>query len=220
MLINPCADGEARPASDQQDVSQQKYETMQCFAVSEPKSMKEEGEGILSNFDVSSCLSSSASLSCFFFYPLILSPLIWSLFCHFRVSQFVSVFLDVTFLSSWCSSFSCVDFLSFSHHFFHLHFSSLLCSVLFSSLLSACPPIHRQRLISVWHFVIFPSYLITHKHTREKNLSGILILDVWQPDNVPISPPTGGGCLVDRRRGCRLRLRFRLMLKQQCKGLG
>ncbi|KAM9350167.1 nuclear receptor coactivator 2-like [Symphorus nematophorus] len=50
MLINPHADGEARPASDQQDVSQQKYETMQCFAVSEPKSIREEGE------DFQSCL--------------------------------------------------------------------------------------------------------------------------------------------------------------------
>uniref|UniRef100_A0A671Z1R2 Nuclear receptor coactivator 2 n=1 Tax=Sparus aurata TaxID=8175 RepID=A0A671Z1R2_SPAAU len=50
MLINPHTDGEARPASDQQDASQQKYETMQCFAVSEPKSIKEEGE------DFQSCL--------------------------------------------------------------------------------------------------------------------------------------------------------------------
>nr|XP_046264837.1 nuclear receptor coactivator 2-like isoform X2 [Scatophagus argus] len=50
MLINPHADGEARPASDPQDTSQQKYETMQCFAVSEPKSIKEEGE------DFHSCL--------------------------------------------------------------------------------------------------------------------------------------------------------------------
>lgn len=48
MLVNPHADGEARPAPDQQDTSQQKYETMQCFAVSEPKSIKEEGEGIVS----------------------------------------------------------------------------------------------------------------------------------------------------------------------------
>lgn len=48
MLINPYADGEARPASDQRDATQQKYETMQCFAVSEPKSIKEEGEGSLS----------------------------------------------------------------------------------------------------------------------------------------------------------------------------
>ncbi|XP_056913746.1 nuclear receptor coactivator 2-like isoform X5 [Takifugu flavidus] len=50
MLINPYADGEARPASEQQDVTRQKYETMQCFAVSEPKSIKEEGE------DFQSCL--------------------------------------------------------------------------------------------------------------------------------------------------------------------
>ncbi|XP_068582220.1 nuclear receptor coactivator 2-like isoform X2 [Cebidichthys violaceus] len=51
MLVNPHnADGEARPASEQQDASQQKYETMQCFAVSEPKSIKEERE------DFQSCL--------------------------------------------------------------------------------------------------------------------------------------------------------------------
>ncbi|XP_029970514.1 nuclear receptor coactivator 2-like isoform X2 [Salarias fasciatus] len=50
MLVNPHADGEARLASDLQDAAQQKYETMQCFAVSEPKSIKEEGE------DFQSCL--------------------------------------------------------------------------------------------------------------------------------------------------------------------
>ncbi|XP_012708280.2 nuclear receptor coactivator 2 isoform X1 [Fundulus heteroclitus] len=50
MLVNPHADGEARQAVDQQDTAQQKYETMQCFAVSEPKSIKEEGE------DFQSCL--------------------------------------------------------------------------------------------------------------------------------------------------------------------
>ncbi|XP_017165657.1 nuclear receptor coactivator 2-like isoform X3 [Poecilia reticulata] len=50
MLVNPHADGEARQAVDQQDAAQQKYETMQCFAVSEPKSIKEEGE------DFQSCL--------------------------------------------------------------------------------------------------------------------------------------------------------------------
>ncbi|XP_056248264.1 nuclear receptor coactivator 2-like isoform X3 [Seriola aureovittata] len=50
MLVNPHVDGEARPTSDQQDTSHQKYETMQCFAVSEPKSIKEEGE------DFQSCL--------------------------------------------------------------------------------------------------------------------------------------------------------------------
>ncbi|KAM4604782.1 LOW QUALITY PROTEIN: nuclear receptor coactivator 2-like [Polymixia lowei] len=50
MLINPHVDGDARPASDQQDPAQQKYETMQCFAVSEPRSIREEGE------DLQSCL--------------------------------------------------------------------------------------------------------------------------------------------------------------------
>ncbi|XP_018528217.1 nuclear receptor coactivator 2 isoform X1 [Lates calcarifer] len=50
MLVNPHVDGEARPTADQQDTPQQKYETMQCFAVSEPKSIKEEGE------DFQSCL--------------------------------------------------------------------------------------------------------------------------------------------------------------------
>lgn len=45
MLVNPHVDGEARQAADQQDSAHQKYETMQCFAVSEPKSIKEEGEG-------------------------------------------------------------------------------------------------------------------------------------------------------------------------------
>ncbi|XP_072220767.1 nuclear receptor coactivator 2-like isoform X3 [Leuresthes tenuis] len=50
MLVNPRADGEARLAAEQHDTAQQKYETMQCFAVSEPKSIKEEGE------DFQSCL--------------------------------------------------------------------------------------------------------------------------------------------------------------------
>uniref|UniRef100_A0A1A8J042 Nuclear receptor coactivator n=1 Tax=Nothobranchius kuhntae TaxID=321403 RepID=A0A1A8J042_NOTKU len=50
MLVNPHADGEARLTPDQPDAAQQKYETMQCFAVSEPKSIKEEGE------DFQSCL--------------------------------------------------------------------------------------------------------------------------------------------------------------------
>ncbi|XP_028987091.1 nuclear receptor coactivator 2-like isoform X2 [Betta splendens] len=48
MLVNPHVDGEAQPPSEQQE--KQKYETMQCFAVSEPKSIKEEGE------DFQSCL--------------------------------------------------------------------------------------------------------------------------------------------------------------------
>lgn len=45
MLVKPRADGEACAGADQQDAAQQKYETMQCFAVSEPKSIIEEGEG-------------------------------------------------------------------------------------------------------------------------------------------------------------------------------
>lgn len=43
MLVNPqCeADEEARGGAE----ARQKYETMQCFAVSEPRSFTEEGEG-------------------------------------------------------------------------------------------------------------------------------------------------------------------------------
>ncbi|KAM9789467.1 nuclear receptor coactivator 2-like [Neosynchiropus ocellatus] len=50
MLVNPHGDGDARPPADQPDPSQLKYETMQCFAVSEPKSIRDEGE------DLQSCL--------------------------------------------------------------------------------------------------------------------------------------------------------------------
>lgn len=162
------------------------------------------------------CLSLFFSFSLFYLsfllHSLVLSLLIRSLLISMSFNLFLRLLRFVLPLRHVLSL--CVDFLSVSHHFFHPHFPSLLCPVLLSSpLLSTCPPIHRQRLISVWHFVIFPSYLITHIHTREKNLSGILILDVWQPDIVPISPPTGGGCLVDRWRGCRLRLSFWLMLK-------
>lgn len=79
MLINPFADGEARPTSDQQEASQQKYETMQCFAVSEPKSIKEEGEGIaVENLcfsrPLSQCwvwVSSHVSSPAFRFLPLL-----------------------------------------------------------------------------------------------------------------------------------------------------
>ncbi|MEQ2208641.1 hypothetical protein XENOCAPTIV_009881 [Xenoophorus captivus] len=53
MLVNPHVDSEARQAADQQDAAQQKYETMQCFAVSEPKSIKEEGEGKITSLDTS-----------------------------------------------------------------------------------------------------------------------------------------------------------------------
>ncbi|XP_061549515.1 nuclear receptor coactivator 2-like isoform X2 [Phycodurus eques] len=52
MLVKPAADGDedAWQAPDHREASQQKYETMQCFTVSEPKSMREEGE------DLQSCL--------------------------------------------------------------------------------------------------------------------------------------------------------------------
>lgn len=41
MLVDPRA-------SDPQGAAPQKYETLQCFAVSEPKSIREEGEGAVS----------------------------------------------------------------------------------------------------------------------------------------------------------------------------
>ncbi|KAK1806347.1 hypothetical protein P4O66_004863, partial [Electrophorus voltai] len=48
MLVNPH--GELEEEAQEAQQQQQKYETMQCFAVSEPKSIKEEGE------DLQSCL--------------------------------------------------------------------------------------------------------------------------------------------------------------------
>lgn len=89
MLINPYADGEARPASEQQDVSRQKYETMQCFAVSEPKSIKEEGEG------------TGLSLS------WRQTSLLWLLFLSFLSfpSSFLSSLLCLVLLSSSLPSF-------------------------------------------------------------------------------------------------------------------
>lgn len=96
-----------------------------------------------------------------------------------------------------------LTFCQFSITFSIPTFYSLLCPVLLSStLLFTFSPIYRERLISVWHFVIFPSYLITNilYTLGKRNLVGTLILDVWQPDIVLISPPTGGGCLVDRLR--------------------
>lgn len=69
MLINPHADGEARLTSDQQEAAQQKYETMQCFAVSEPKSIREEGEGIVSPYaSIYLCFLSLFSVLLFFFF--------------------------------------------------------------------------------------------------------------------------------------------------------
>lgn len=42
MLVNPHSESQDEPHEHEQ----QKYETMQCFAVSEPKSIKEEGDGM------------------------------------------------------------------------------------------------------------------------------------------------------------------------------
>lgn len=44
MLVNPHS--ENQDDSHEHEPQQQKYETMQCFAVSEPKSIKEEGDGM------------------------------------------------------------------------------------------------------------------------------------------------------------------------------
>lgn len=43
MLVKPLPDSEEEGHDNQE--APQKYETMQCFAVSQPKSIKEEGEG-------------------------------------------------------------------------------------------------------------------------------------------------------------------------------
>lgn len=43
MLVKPLPDSEEEGHENQD--AHQKYETMQCFAVSQPKSIKEEGEG-------------------------------------------------------------------------------------------------------------------------------------------------------------------------------
>ena len=43
MLVNPHSENQDEP--HEHEPQQQKYETMQCFAVSEPKSIKEEGDG-------------------------------------------------------------------------------------------------------------------------------------------------------------------------------
>lgn len=43
MLVKPLPESEEEGHDNQE--AHQKYETMQCFAVSQPKSIKEEGEG-------------------------------------------------------------------------------------------------------------------------------------------------------------------------------
>ncbi|XP_074478570.1 nuclear receptor coactivator 2 isoform X2 [Sebastes fasciatus] len=50
MLVNPHSDNQDESHEHEPQPQQQKYETMQCFAVSEPKSIKEEGD------DFQSCL--------------------------------------------------------------------------------------------------------------------------------------------------------------------
>lgn len=45
MLVNPHSESQDEP-HEHEPQQQQKYETMQCFAVSEPKSIKEEGDGM------------------------------------------------------------------------------------------------------------------------------------------------------------------------------
>lgn len=58
------------------------------------------------------------------------------------------------------------NFLSLSHHSFYPPVSQSLVSCPLFITASTFPPIHQERLISVWHFVIFPSYFITHTHTH------------------------------------------------------
>lgn len=161
MLINPHADGEARPTSDQQDASQQKYETMQCFAVSEPKSIKEEGEGwsclvfpVLPSDFISLLLSwccTWITFSVFFVASLLRSfeshsLSSRSLFCY---SMFPLVLPFIHVLSCWYFSFNlCRDFLSFLHHFSNPNFPK---SLVF------CPP-----------FITTPLHLSSHL-PRETN---------------------------------------------------
>ncbi|CAB1341214.1 unnamed protein product, partial [Coregonus sp. 'balchen'] len=49
MLVNPHVDNQ----DETSDHEGQKYETMQCFSVSEPKSIKEEAEGKITSLDTS-----------------------------------------------------------------------------------------------------------------------------------------------------------------------
>ncbi len=63
MLVNPHSESQDEP--HEHEPQQQKYETMQCFAVSEPKSIKEEGDGmegetrlVLGSVETLNCLHS------------------------------------------------------------------------------------------------------------------------------------------------------------------
>lgn len=114
MLINPHADGEARLTSDQQEAAQQKYETMQCFAVSEPKSIREEGEGIVSPY--ASILVFCHSFLSFYFSSFIFSdsPAHFpSSLCHAFIPRFL--FAVPVFMSSSVSA-DLVPFFVISHH--------------------------------------------------------------------------------------------------------
>ncbi|KAF4022345.1 hypothetical protein G4228_014281 [Cervus hanglu yarkandensis] len=51
MLVKPLPESEEEGHDNQE--AHQKYETMQCFAVSQPKSIKEEGEGKITSLDTS-----------------------------------------------------------------------------------------------------------------------------------------------------------------------
>lgn len=112
MLINPHADGEARLTSDQQEAAQQKYETMQCFAVSEPKSIREEGEGIVSPY--ASILVFFVTLFCPFIFLLLFSQIHLLIFhCHAFIPRFL--FAVPVFMSSSVSA-DLVPFFVISHH--------------------------------------------------------------------------------------------------------
>ena len=83
MLVNPHSE----PEDEQQEQEvQQKYETMQCFAVSEPKSIKEEGEGE----------TRMAFLSFLVFLFSYLSFSFSSYFVFFFVSLFLSFSLSLS----------------------------------------------------------------------------------------------------------------------------
>lgn len=133
MLINPHADGEARLTSDQQEAAQQKYETMQCFAVSEPKSIREEGEGIVSPY--ASILVFFVTLFCPFIFLLLFSQIHLLIFhCHAFIPRFL--FAVPVFMSSSVSA-DLVPFFVISHHVvewlwpFHLCALLLHCHFLF-----------------------------------------------------------------------------------------
>lgn len=174
MLVNPHANGEAPLVPEQPDAAQQKYETMQCFAVTEPKSIKEEGEGKLWFWwllVLDLHLRETPHSFSLFIFP-VLSPLLFWVF----TSLYLSYLPLFDFPTAWWISFcNILHLCSFILHFLSLfHQSSwprppsLLCPVLLPSpLLPAFPPLHWERLISAWHFVSFPSNQISFTHTHK-----------------------------------------------------